>query len=220
MPDCGSTSDHVELFATYGDLAMHYFHEPLIQALNFMDKHLKFLDYNMVGLSGGGWTSTTVPAIEPRIHISIAVAGSMPGVEFVPGAGNSWNHGDCNSPCYAEQNTPDYYTLAGYLDQYIMASYGKHRHHIQILNQNDSCCYGAPQWTNPLFDFQAYYGVDWTTYLASYNSSIRAALVGIQPAEYTLMIDTTATEHQFSPAAISYIISTLNAEHPLRQKGR
>ena len=32
----------------------------------------------MVGLSGGGWTTTVAAAIDPRIDLSIPVAGSLP----------------------------------------------------------------------------------------------------------------------------------------------
>jgi|SRR5215469_8603641 len=215
IPACGYTDQHVALFTAFGDQGMHYFHEPMIQAINYMVGHQMFSDYNIVGLSGGGWTATTVAAIDPRIHISVEVAGSMPGVQFIPGAGAAPDHGDCAAPCFAEQNAPDYYTIAGYLDQYIMASVGQtpaglKRHHIQILNYSDSCCFGVAQWDW----YQNYYGMDWPTYVAGYATLIQANVLSLQPGEFTQMIDTSATQHQFSPNTIAYIISTLDAAQP------
>ena len=32
----------------------------------------------MIGLSGGGWTTTVAAAIDPRVGLSIPVAGSLP----------------------------------------------------------------------------------------------------------------------------------------------
>jgi PhoPQ-activated pathogenicity-related protein len=39
---------------------------------------LKYKHIVMAGLSGGGWTTTIAAAIDPRIQLSIPIAGSIP----------------------------------------------------------------------------------------------------------------------------------------------
>jgi hypothetical protein len=209
MPACGNATQHAALFARYGDMAMSYFIEPLVQALNYFDANYSFLSYDIVGLSGGGWTATIAPALDTRIQISIPVAGSMPGVQFVPGAGSSPNHGDCAGPCFAEQQNENYYKIAGYLDHYVMCSYGANRQHVQILNNADDCCYGNSQWTNVAFDFAAYYGRSWSEYLNDYSATVAHALATITPSNYRLVVDNVATSHQISTFAQSLILSVL-----------
>jgi len=204
MPACGSSAAHDQLFASYGDTAMRYFIEPIVQALNYLDAHEAYLSYDMAGLSGGGWTTTIASALDPRIELSFAVAGSMPGVHLVPGATNSPNNGD------AEQNNLDYYALAGYLDDYVLASHGPNRRHVQILNFNDDCCYGNPEWTTTAFDFQSYYGVDWSTYLKNYSAALACLQTQVADMNYSLVVDKVATSHQISPYAQSLMLSILS----------
>ena len=202
MPGCGYLHD--ALFQSYGDTAMRYFIEPIVQALNYMDAHYSFTSYDIVGLSGGGWTATIGAALDTRIQISIAVAGSMPGVQFVPGAANSGNHGD------AEQNAAGFFSIAGYLDQYVMASYGLNRQHVQILNFSDGCCFGNAQWSYSTFNFQTYFGVDWSTYVSDYAGAIASSQSQIGMMNYGLVIDTVATGHEISTYAESLIESILD----------
>jgi hypothetical protein len=138
MPDCGSVAGHNTLFGTYGNTAMSYFFEPAVQAMNYWDTNYSFRDYNMIGLSGGGWTTTILPAVDTRIKISIPVAGSWPGIWFTLGI----NPGD------EEENWVNWYTVAGFLDLYIMSSFGPNRRQFQILNYSDNCCFGNTQFIN------------------------------------------------------------------------
>ena len=146
---CGDVGNHNTLFTTYGDAAMQYFLEPLVQVINFLQAPpanyfpdgVPFTDYNIAGLSGGGWTCMAYMALDTRIHNGICVAGSMPGLWFVDGIANPGNSsGD------QEQSLTPYYTIAGYLDQYVLAALGQGRLHRQILDVNDNCCFGQAWW--------------------------------------------------------------------------
>src|ERR1041385_7687309 len=88
----------------------------------------------MVGLSGGGWTTTLYAAIDPRIRKSFPVAGSIPLYLYS-------DHYQTD----AEQSRPELYSLAGYPDLYVLGSSGIGRKQVQILNHSDSCCFGSLQ---------------------------------------------------------------------------
>ena len=55
------------------------FIEPTVQAINyFQSANPAMKDVSMIGMSGGGWTTTMAAAIDTRIKLSIPVAGSAP----------------------------------------------------------------------------------------------------------------------------------------------
>src|SRR5436189_4849979 len=88
----------------------------------------------MVGLSGGGWTTTICAAIDPRIRFSFPVAGTIPLALRTGGS-----VGD------REQYEPSFYRIAGYPDLYILGSQGHGRKQVQILVRRDDCCFGQAQ---------------------------------------------------------------------------
>lgn len=111
---------------------IQYFVEPVIISLNYLDKNYNFDSYNMVGISGGGWTTTLVSAIDERINDSFSISGSYPiYLRF-----QSKNLGDY------EQLEPKLYNVANYLDMYILSSIGQNRSHTQIFIKDDPCCFG------------------------------------------------------------------------------
>ena len=126
MPACGSWEVHDEIVTAFGLSAMQYFVVMAVQAMNYWDAHGSFREYDMIGLSGGGWTTTILAAMDPRIKKSFPVAGSMPGLIAV-------DPGDADD----EQLWAPYYAVAGYLDHYIMGSAGVLCSQVQILNYND-----------------------------------------------------------------------------------
>jgi hypothetical protein len=195
MPACGDSNGHIALFASYGTTAMQYFLEPAIQAMNYWDARKSFSRYDYVGLSGGGWTGVVLAAVDPRITVSVLVSGSMPGVEFCCWANPSGNQQD-NSDGGSEGSSTPFYTVAGYLDQYLMGAFGTNRREVQVLNAGDDCCFGPAQWT-PTYA-ASHGGVDWWSYLVSYWSTLAAAQPSMTPSRYVLLIDRTSTTHQIS----------------------
>jgi hypothetical protein len=103
---------------------IRFFMEPIIVSLNFMEQQYRFDRISMVGLSGGGWTTTLAAAIEPRIAKSFPVAGTSP--FFL-----SKNVGDF------EQRYLELYRIANYLELYVLGAYGENRQQVQILNRYD-----------------------------------------------------------------------------------
>jgi pimeloyl-ACP methyl ester carboxylesterase len=197
MPNCGNTAAHGVLFSSYGNTAMSYFFEPAVQAMNYWDANNSFSRYDMVGLSGGGWTTAILPALDLRIKISIPVAGSWPGMQFIDGCANSDE----------EQCWSNWYTVAGYIDLYIMASYGPNRRQFQILNFSDDCCFGNSEFSAS--GGVTAYGVDFATYMRNWVVSDKQLERAVMPFRYDGMIDYIANQHQISTNAQSAILSIL-----------
>jgi hypothetical protein len=195
---------------------MQYYLEPLNEVLNFIQAPtggnsyfpggIPFTDYNFVGLSGGGWTCTVYGALDPRIRNMVCIAGSNPGYWYADPS--------FVSNADQEQSTPTFYSIAGYLDLYIMASSGVGRLHRQILNNNDNCCFGVTQWTNwSGFNLQTYYSVGgngaaqcgnkatcaWSDYWNYYSGQLTANQPNVAPANnLPVVADPQSTGHQIS----------------------
>jgi polygalacturonase len=171
--------------ATYG---LRFFLEPEIVSLNYLLLHNNYKDINMVGLSGGGWTTNLLSAIDDRIKLSFSVAGSMP---LYYRSGGSM--GDI------EQFLPELYRdIAGYPDLYVLGAYGKGRRQVQILNRKDDCCFGQNQ-----HDPDRNYDSD----LKTFEASVKEKLKGLDAdGHYYLVIDETAPCHQVSGFALNKVI--------------
>lgn len=137
--DC--TGKHEQMFAlkTTGS-PIKFFLEPTAITINYLGDAKKaqanqFPRYNvfhMIGLSGGGWTTTVYAALDPRIRCSFSVAGTMP--LYLRSGGSIGDR---------EQFEPSFYRLGGYPDLYILGAQGPGRSQIQIVLRHDDCCFGA-----------------------------------------------------------------------------
>jgi hypothetical protein len=98
-------------------------------ALNYVESN-DYATVAMAGLSGGGWTTTLYAALDPRVKLSIPVAGSYPLSLRQP-----QDIGDY------EQWAPFWTDTLSYEDAYVLgASNGAQ---IQVLNQFDPCCFAG-----------------------------------------------------------------------------
>lgn len=177
--------------ATFG---LRFFLEPEIASLNYLLKQNKYKNVSMVGLSGGGWTTSLLAAIDDRIKYSFSVAGSMPIYHRYGGS-----VGD------VEQFLPQMYRdIAGYPDLYVLGSYGKDRKQIQVLNRNDNCCFGQKQ-----HDPKRNYDDD----LKTFGQTIKDRLKSIGAEDhYILLIDEVATCHEISVYALDIILQELKGK--------
>jgi len=200
MPGDATTGAHNALFSAYGNAAMQYFLDPAVEAMNYWDANSSFSKgYDFVGLSGGGWTGTVLQALDTRVEASILDAGSLPGTQFCSCSGQ--NLGD------AEQNWVPFYSIAGYVDLYLMGASGTGRSQLQILNINDGCCFGPEEW-NDIYA-AANGGRTWYQQVAYYNGLLAAAATTV-PSDFSVVEDSTATQHQISdPFAVDLAVTTL-----------
>lgn len=119
------TSEHIELSERENPL--RYFADPVIIAVNWAEATYSYSRRFMLGISGGGWTTVLVAAIDERIDASYPVAGSWP--HYLRERYGSL--GD-----YEQQITPNY------LELYLMATH-PNRAQVQVFNEFDPCCFGG-----------------------------------------------------------------------------
>ena len=150
---CAETEDFTPL---------KYFIEPVAAALNFALKEGAFEDVVMAGISGGGWTTTVYAALDPRVRVSIPVAGTLP--SYLKAKPYLGDFGDW------EQSYSAFYERVDYLDLYVLGSYGPGRRQLQVLNKFDDCCFA---------------GVRFRTYL----DHVKDAVAKLGEGSFTVFLD-------------------------------
>jgi len=172
--------NQLELLENENFSPIRLFFEPVIASLNYIEYQYDFNYIHMVGISGGGWTTTLIAALDDRIDNSFSVAGSYP--MFL--RGDPKNFGDY------EQHHLELYQLANYLDLYVMASYGENRKFVQIFNKSDPCC----------FDGDAF---------LEYEKQVQETVYGLGKGSFEIYLDETHAEHIISNNALEIIDNEL-----------
>lgn len=157
--------------------SLKYFVEPIAVSLNYLDENYAFDTYYMVGISGGGWTTTLYSALDQRITQSYSVAGSLP-LYLRYSASDMGDY---------EQILPDLYKITNYLDLYVLDAYGTDRRHVQIFNKYDPCCFA-----NPNFE--------------TYENEIKSTLSKTGGGNFAIYLDDTHKEHKISDHALKIIL--------------
>jgi hypothetical protein len=125
-----------------------WFLAPTIRAMNHLDSVYNYDNIYMMGISGGGWATTIISAIDTRIEKSFAVAGTYPHFVRDDPGGSSQSSGDYEQGHSATRSTPfliDHFRdTVSYLDMYALC--GWQREHWQILNEDDDCCFDGLYW--------------------------------------------------------------------------
>ncbi len=105
--------------------------EPVVMGLNLLSDDGAYNRVHMLGFSAGGWLTSLVAAVDPRISSSVTVAGVYP----------LYLHEGLKRQPPAEHFHPPLNAAAGYLDLFVMAAAGPDRGQLQIFNRYDRCCY-------------------------------------------------------------------------------
>ncbi len=144
------TKGHDEMFRTLAETVdgamFRFFLEPVVQTVNhFLATNPGARDVSMVGLSGGGWTTSLAAALDKRIRLSVPVAGSAP--LYVRNA-DKHSRGDAEqvySPLFDEDIAEDGTGggVATWLEIYALGGYGENRRQIYVTNEFDSCCFAG-----------------------------------------------------------------------------
>jgi hypothetical protein len=166
--------------ATFSPLSL--FFDPITRSLNYLLNAGTYDEIDMIGISGGGWTTVLYAAMDTRIKSSYSVAGTYP--LFL-------NDGPC-PPTYFpdyEQNVIEVPGSLSYLDLYILCSQGPGRRHVQVVNQFDPCCNG---------------GVQYQVYQEILEDKINCFNNG----KYEIFLDSSHSEHKISTVALDYINQT------------
>jgi dienelactone hydrolase len=157
---------------------INYFVEPIAVAVNYAEK-FEYDRISMIGISGGGWTTTIYAAIDTRIKRSYPVAGSLP-IYLRSDSQRDW--GDF------EQTLPDLYNIANYLELYMMGSYGAGRRQVQILNKYDSCCFA---------------GIKYRTY----ERVVKDTVARLGKGNFGVFLDDAHKEHKISDEALRAVFA-------------
>jgi pimeloyl-ACP methyl ester carboxylesterase len=191
--------EHGTLFeeAPAGSRGTRFFLEPTAKSLNYIAKHYaSYRDFDMIGFSGGGWTATVYAALDPRIKISIPVAGSLPlYLRKTPYSNDE------------EQTHAAFYEIAGYPDLYIMGSFGPGRGQVQVLNLHDPCCFSAT-FHDPALPHVADKPVaqqDFESSVRLYETRVQTVMKTLAAGSFRVVVD-DGSKHTISDRVIDTVI--------------
>jgi len=88
----------------------------------------------MIGLSGGGWSTTLAAALDVRIELSFPVAGGLPFEMYNP---------VFDSRDFEQEPERPIYQIVDYVDEYVLGGLGEFRSQVQLLHEMDPCCWCA-----------------------------------------------------------------------------
>jgi|GEM_PF-3342551 len=120
---------------TSGYSPIRYFVEPVAVAVNWLRTNGTSGHIVTAGLSGGGWTAAVAAALDPRIDVTVSIAGSMP-LEIRRGRPES-DLGDW------EQHESKLWDFLTYQDIYILSALEDHRSAHYVWNKEDICCFAG-----------------------------------------------------------------------------
>ena len=172
--------EHLRFLESSNLSPIKFFVEPIAISLNYLDKNYNFSSYDMIGISGGGWTVTLYSAIDDRISQTYSIAGSFP----IYLRSISENRGDY------EQWLPELYQITNYLDLYILSSYGEDRKFIQIFNKYDSCCFSGELYK-------------------TYENEIKESLFILNKGHFDIFLDDSHKTHKISDYSLEIIYKSL-----------
>lgn len=125
--------EYLKFFEPLNGHPMRVMVDHIFGGINYATSLTHYDKIVMAGLSGGGWSTTLVAAIDSRISLSMSVAGSLPiSMRTV----HPRNFGDW------EQQEHDLYSVASYWELYLLAAENGRKHTL-IYNELDSCCFGG-----------------------------------------------------------------------------
>jgi len=172
--------DQFKLLESENFSPLNYFFSPINHSLNYLDLNYNFKNYYMIGISGGGWTSTVYPALDTRISKSFAVSGSLP----IPLRIAPQDIGDY------EQLIPSFYSIANYLELYVMSSYGHNREFIQVFNKFDPCCFSGTLYEN-------------------YENEMYDTISKLNSGSFEIILDDTHNKHEISEFALNSLLKKI-----------
>ena len=117
-----------------GIRTLRYFLEPTVLATNYgLGRGYKAV--HVTGISGGGWTTTVAAAIDPRLAVSLPLAGSLPWYLFP-------NHQIGDYEQRPQPGVPKWYlSAANFTELYVLAALEPGRVSVQVLHEDDQCCF-------------------------------------------------------------------------------
>jgi hypothetical protein len=186
-----------------GGMGLRLFLEPVIQVTNYFKSLTGNLgDTTMLGLSGGGWTTSMIAALDPRIKLSFPVAGSAP--LYLRNQFNWTGDTEESYPPLFDENIGAGGTgggVATWLEIYALGGYGAARRQVMITNERDDCCFAG-----------AYFADTFKTVVAD------VVVNQLSQGTWSHFLDTQSVQHEISTNAIFERHRPRIAEHAGRSR--
>jgi hypothetical protein len=138
-------------------------------------------------------------AVDPRIKLSVPVAGSSPLYHRNTDAGSVGDAEQYYAPLYNENIAPDRTGggVATWLEIYALGSYGPSRHQVQVTNLHDTCCFSG-------------------TFADSYKQIVTDKVTALGTGKFEYYRDDTHHSHAISSHVIDTVINPLfGIQNPL-----
>jgi len=163
--------------------SIKFFLEPILVAVNYIEDNYNSNSIFMVGISGGGWTTTMYSAIDDRVDKSFPVGAMLP--LFI----------SLNAPVmpHYEGIITELYEKVSYLDLYILSSFGENREQIKIINKFDSCCHG---------------GISYQVF----EEEIIKTMEKLNNGKFSIFLDDSHNGHKISDTALQVILEKIKNE--------
>jgi len=159
---------------------LRFFLEPVCVGINHLVESHGAKSVDMVGISGGGWTTTVYAALDPRVRVSVPVAGTLP---LYLRDDHGW--GDY------EQHAPELVETAGYLDLYVMGAAGEGRRQLQVMHRLDSIAFSGDA-------------------CRIYEKAVANAVDALGAGKWELHLDEEGTVHAVTPTDFEVILPRLS----------
>ena len=173
-----NSHDHFHLLEAKNFHPIQFFLEPVVITLNQIEKDYSFVTYSMMGLSGGGWTTIVVSAVDDRISDSYSIAGSFP----------IWLRSDSQDYGDYEQTIPEFYQIANYEELYFLSAYGDNRRLVLFYNEFDPCCFPGELYNK--FPF---------------GDIVKTKISKFNKGNFDVIVDYGQTEHMISESILGKI---------------
>ena len=170
--------------------SIKFYVEPIAVSLNYLDKMFNFKSYNMVGLSGGGWTTVLYSAIDDRVSHNYSVAGMYPPYIRQMLLLHDVNHAVWFTTAHYERDVSDLYDIANVIELYVMSAYGEERKAVHIFNKYDS-------------------GARCGEFYQTYEESVKLKISQLGKWTFDTYLDDTHKEHIISDHGLTVILKQM-----------
>ena len=190
---------HDNMFAQLAPLigggVFSLFLEPVVQNINYFEQTPNAKDVSMVGLSGGGWTTSMIAAIDPRVKLSIPIAGSAPlYIRNLIHTGGDTEQS--YTPLYDERIASDGSGggVATWLEDYALGAYGAGRRQIMVTNEYEPVGLFPGTWVTDTIDG------------ASVKGLVTGTVANLGAGQWSQVYDTSQSDHEISPWTLNNVI--------------
>jgi hypothetical protein len=169
---------------------LRIFLEPVVQNVTYVTAAAANLrTVGIAGISGGGWTASVAAAIDPRLNVSMDIAGSAP--LYARTTRSDLGDREQHEESFFGEDIAADGTGGGivtWLEIYVLGGHGEGRQAFQVNNEFDPCCFAAP-----IAD--------------SYAPTVRERVRALGAGEWTNVVDAGSNLHEVSEWTISSVLA-------------